>query len=54
MIDKEAVIKEILYQLYKDVLSYAEAKQQLVEIYGDENEANYALLGADWHEFTDD
>ena len=54
MHNKEAVIEEIFYLLYKEVLPYAEAKKLLVEIYGDENKANEALLGADWYDFTDD
>jgi hypothetical protein len=53
MIDNKK-IKQVLHKYFDDDLTYAETERQLVEILGDENEANYVLLGADWYEFTDD
>lgn len=49
-IDSQELVEQVCYQYFDGVLSYAESKEQLVEIVGDENEARIILLGANWYD----
>ena len=48
--DSQELVEQVCYQYFDGVLSYAESKEQLVEIVGDENEASIILLGAKWYD----
>ena len=49
-IDNQELVEQVCYQYFDGVLSYAESKEQLMEIVGDENEASIILLGANWYD----
>ena len=49
-IDSQERVEQVCYQYFDGVLSYAESKEQLMEIVGDENEASIILLGANWYD----
>ena len=49
-IDSQELVEQVCYQYFDGALSYAESKEQLVEIVGDENEARIILLGANWYD----
>ena len=49
-IDSQELVEQVCYQYFDGVLSYADSKEQLVEIVGDENEAKIILLGANWYD----
>ena len=48
--DSQELVEQVCYQYFDGDLTYAESKEQLVEIVGDENEARIILLGANWYD----
>ena len=49
-IDSQELVEQVCYQYFDGVLSYAESKEQLIEIVGDENEASLILLRTSWYD----